>query len=142
MLTALAYHRLGQAKRNQRWIGLYREARPGVVPGNLFTVKTPIADHQYTSRMFDHARISTFTASATDSTVRIIRAQPNWLVRVLTMIVLLVVVLPLAVVLLAIVLLIAVVVVIVAGFRAMMARIRRWLPRDDGRSNVRVRRAE
>jgi len=96
--------------------------------------------------MFDSTRITTFSATATDaagSTVRMIRAQPNWLIRLLALVFVMVVVLPLVLLLLMVVLLLAVVLAVVGVVRALMDRLRGLLPRNDGRSNVRVvRRAD
>jgi cobalamin synthase len=91
--------------------------------------------------MFDVPRITTFSAKATDaagSTVRMIRAQPNWLIRLLALVFVIVVVLPFALLLIVVVLVAAVAIAALAGVRAAINRLRGLLPRDDGRSNVRV----
>jgi len=96
--------------------------------------------------MFDATRITTFSATATDaagSTVRMIRAQPNWLIRLLAMVFVIVVVVPLVLLLIVVVLVAAVVIAALAGMRAMINRLRGLMPHDDGRRNVRVvRRAD
>jgi len=81
-------------------------------------------------------------SGAAESTVRMIRAQPNWLARMLAMLFVIVVVLPLALLLMVVVLGAAVVIAVLVGFRALADRWCGWLPRADGRSNVRVMRRD
>ena len=93
--------------------------------------------------MNDGSRISAFSSTATDaagSTVRMIRAQPNWLIKLLALIFVIVVVLPLALLMIVVVLIAALVIAVLAGIRVLMGRLRGLLPRDDGRSNVLVMR--
>jgi hypothetical protein len=91
--------------------------------------------------MINSTRITAFSAGATDAagtTVRMIRAQPNWLVRLLAVIFVIVVVLPLTLLMIVVVLVAAVVIACLVGIRALVNRLRGLLPRHDGRSNVRV----